>query len=229
MSDTGSGNNAAHFLNNNLHLGRRVQEVGTASLRNYLKLATDWFQLDLSTYNFFLMPISFYHGFEAAVAATPVSHPDQSQKLLRYLDTLEEQDDATATQHVALRLETKLVRGNSSSTVAFRWTDDPAAPAVTVREEDILKNYPLTVHDLTTMLKARYTNFLVNQEYHALRKKLEQDKKYSIKRILNPSNPKSSSQRFFNANIIQEFDGHYKRRKKPGPGQQTKANAALAS
>jgi hypothetical protein len=58
--------NSAHFVNKDLYLGRRVLEVGTASLRNYLLLATEWFQIDLSEYNFFLMPISFYHGFEAA-------------------------------------------------------------------------------------------------------------------------------------------------------------------
>ena len=38
--------NAAHFLNKDLYLGRRILEIGTASLRNYLCLATEWFQLD---------------------------------------------------------------------------------------------------------------------------------------------------------------------------------------
>jgi Protein of unknown function (DUF3644) len=62
--------NAAHFMNKDLYFGRRVLEIGTASLRNYLLLAQEWLQLDLSNYNFFLMPISFYHGFEAAVPAS---------------------------------------------------------------------------------------------------------------------------------------------------------------
>jgi hypothetical protein len=57
--------NAAHLINKDPYIGRRVQEVGTASLRNYLLLTASWFKLDLSQYNFFLMPISFYHGFEA--------------------------------------------------------------------------------------------------------------------------------------------------------------------
>ena len=34
--------NAVHFVNKDLYLGRRILEVGTASLRNYLHLATDW-------------------------------------------------------------------------------------------------------------------------------------------------------------------------------------------
>ena len=92
--------NAAHFVNKDLYLGRRVLEVGTASLRNYLQLVTEWFQIDLSMYNFFLMPISFYHGFEAAEPVSLSSYPDQIQRLLKYLDQLEEQD-LEGSQHVA--------------------------------------------------------------------------------------------------------------------------------
>lgn len=207
--------NAAHFLTKDLYIGRRVQEVGTASLRNYLMLAAEWFQLDLSTYNFFLMPISFYHGFEAAEPASRAHYPNQVQRLLAYLDSLEDQDTAEdSKQHVALRLETKLVRGKDTAAVAFRWTDDPSAPALTVREEDLLKNYPMTYRDLANTMKRRYTNFLENKQFHRLRIGLEKENKFSIVRLLNPANPNSSRQRFYNPNILQEFDKHYERKKK---------------
>jgi len=207
--------NAVHFINKDLYLGRRILEIGTATLRNYLFLATEWFQLDLSTYNFFLMPISFYHGFEAAEPATRVHYPEQVQRLLSYLDALENQPvDEAAKQHVALRLETKLVRGKDTASVAFRWTDDPSAPAITVREEDILKNYPMTYRDLASTMKRRYEDFLENKTFHKIRRVLEKDHKYVIVRLLHPSNPNSSRQRFYNPNILQEFDKHYICRKK---------------
>jgi hypothetical protein len=207
--------NAAHFINKDLYLGRRILEIGTASLRNYLLLATEWFQLDLTKYNFFLMPISFYHGFEAAEPATRAHYPEQIQRLLAYLDGLEEKpEEEGATQHVALRMETKLVRGKDTSAIAFRWTDDPNAPAITVREEDIFKNYPLTYRDLANTLKRRYDNFLENKSFHKVRQALEKDSKYVIVRLLHPANPTSSRQRFYNPNILQEFDRHYARRKK---------------
>lgn len=208
--------NAAHFVNKDLYLGRRVLEIGTASLRNYLSLATEWFQLDLSEYNFFLMPISFYHGFEAVEPATRAHYPEQIQRLLTYLDQLEESENAEEDvgQHVALRLETKLVRGKDVCSVAFRWTDDPTAPVLAVREEDALKNYPLTYRSLANVLKRRYSNFVENRAFHKLRKELEKDKKFAIVRLLNPENPRSARQRFYNANILQAFDKHYERRKK---------------
>ena len=207
--------NAAHFITKDLYIGRRVLEIGTASLRNYLYLATEWFQMDLAGYNFFLMPISFYHGFETAEPASRAHYPEQIQKLLTYLDSLEEGEaEEDAKQHVALRLETKLVRGKDACSVAFRWTDDPSAPVLTVREEDILKNYPMTYRDLANTMKRRYGNFLENRDFHKLRKDLEKEKKYAIVRLLHPNNPKSSRQRFYNANILQEFDKHYAHRKR---------------
>ena len=207
--------NAAHLLNKDLYLGRRVLEIGTASLRNYLHLATEWFQLDLSQYNFFLMPLSFYHGFEAAEPATRAAYPEQVRKLLSYLDALQETDNgAEGTQHVAMRIETKFVRAKDASSVAFRWTDDPDAPAIIVHEEDLMKNYPLKYAQLTDLLKRRYSNFMITAKYHKIRREVEKDRKYAIERLLDPSNPKSSRQRFYNANIVHEFDKHYKLRSK---------------
>ena len=207
--------NAAHFITKDLYIGRRVLEIGTASLRNYLLLATEWFQLDLSRYNFFLMPISFYHGFETAEPVTRDCYPQQIQRLLSYLDSLEQSDCADEeNQHVALRLETKLVRGKDASSISFRWTDDPTAPAVRVREEDVLKNYPFTYRELACMMRRRYEDFLENGHFHQIRQELEKETKHVIERRLDPRNPNSSKQRFYNANILQEFDKHYRRRKK---------------
>jgi hypothetical protein len=206
---------AAHFFIKDLYLGRRILEVGTASLRNYLLLATEWFKMDLSRYNFFLMPISFFHGFEAAEPASRATYPTQVQKLLTYLDAIESQDIETEShQHVALRIQTQLVRGKGDSAVAFKWTDDPTAPAITVREEDILKNFPLTYDSLTKFLRARYSNFLVNDGYRRIRKTLEEDPKLCKRRELEPGNPRTSVKRFYSSNIIKEFDKHYQLVKK---------------
>ena len=208
--------NAVHLLNKDLYLGRRVLEIGTASLRNYLSLSTEWFQLDLTAYNFFLMPLSFYHGFEAAEPVTRAAYSEQIKRLLDYLDVLEKTDNETeGTQHVAMRIETKFVRAKDASAIAFRLTDNPNAPAIAVREEDFLKNYSFTYRKLTDALKRRYSDFVENIEYHKIRRQLEKEQKHSIQRTLDPSNPKSSRQRFFSPNIIHEFDKRYKIRAKP--------------
>jgi hypothetical protein len=207
--------NAAHLINKDLYIARRVQEIGTASLRNYLLLASEWFKLDLSQYNFFLMPISFFHGFEAAEPATRADYPVQIQKLLAYLDAREANDtEDTGDQRVALHIETKLVRGKDAAAVEFRYTENPNAPAIAIRLEDILKNYPYTYDLLTATLDERYSDFVVNAKYHKIRRALDPERKFCFPHPLNPTKPQGACQRLYNANVIQEFDKHYTRRKK---------------
>jgi len=44
--------------------------------------------------------------------------------------------------------------------------------------------------------------------------RIEGEKKFSVIRALDPRNPKSAKQRFYNPNILGEFDKHYKKRTK---------------
>jgi hypothetical protein len=203
---------SAHFIHKDLHLGKRVLEVATASLRNFLVLTGEWFQIDLSRYNFFLMPLSFYHGFEAITATSISKQPDQVKRLIAYLDKLVQESPETGSKHVALTIETKFVRAKEASAIAFRWTDNPDAPAVKLSEEDVLRNYPMTYRELTELLRRRYVDFREAEKYHQLRRKIEQEKKYCITRALDPRNPKSSRQRFYNTNIVAEFDRHFTKR-----------------
>jgi hypothetical protein len=209
---------SAHFLNKDLYFGRRILEIGTASVQNFVGLVTEWFQIDLTRYNFFLMPLSFYHGFETAAAISISSYPEQVRRLIEYLDFLNDSQKEVSgqhqRQHFSLCLETQLVKSKGASGTEFRWTDDPNAPAVALREEDFRKNFPWTYRVLTENLKKRYADFLENNSYHNVRKPLENDKKLVTMRLLNPNNPKSSKQRFYNPNIVQHFDKHYSRRSK---------------
>lgn len=206
--------NSAHFVNKDLNFGRRVLEFGTASLQNYLRLVTEWFGFDLSRYNFFLMPLSFYHGFESVVAASISRYTEQESRLLSYLESLESELDAADDDAVSMHIKTTLTRGKTDDALAFRWTDDATAPAISITEEDILKNYTLDYRRLTTQLRRRYTDFVENADYHRVRKALEVQKKYCIERLLDPGNPRSSKKRFYNSNILVEFDSYYTKRKK---------------
>ena len=141
-----------------------------------------------------------------------------TRRSIEYLDALSEgqapDDSGPSRQNFSLRLETRLIRGKDAQTMAFRWTDDPSAPAVSLREEDVLRNNPWTYRDLTTNLRKRYSDFIENGDYHRLRRPLEKNKKLVLTRSLNPDSPTSSKQRIYNANIVSEFDKHYQRRTK---------------
>jgi hypothetical protein len=198
--------NAVHFVNGDLELAKRVLEIGTASLKNYLRVSADWFNVDYSKYNFFLMPISFFHGFELI---QPVPRSEASQRFLEFLSQVDQEGDADSPHHVTLTIETKVVKAKGAEGVAVRWTNDPAAPAMRIREEDLLERYPYDFADLVAKLRERYSDFKQDARFFKLKSPLESDAKYCRVRYLDPKNPKSGSKKFFSPETFKVFDLHY--------------------
>lgn len=56
--------NAIHFMNVSKLFEKKFLEFGTSSLKSYVNMVNNWFEYDLSQYNFYLMPISFFHNHE---------------------------------------------------------------------------------------------------------------------------------------------------------------------
>jgi hypothetical protein len=100
-----------------------------------------------------------------------------------------------------------MVNANSGVPSVLQLTTDPTAPAV--REETILKDYPLSYLKLIDILSKRYSNFKLDREFYALKRKFMADPKYSRPRYLDPSNPNSSKKDFYSLNIVFQFDKHY--------------------
>lgn len=203
--------NAVHFLNKGFDMSKLVQEIGTANLRNYLALFRRWFGTDLSVYNFYLMPLAFV-GHPTQVEAVTLN--SEERKLIKFFreriaaDGGVEEDEYS----VALRVDVKFARSKYSAAQKVVVTNDPDATPVTLSEEDIRDRYPWDYQILTTRLKSRYSDFLQNQRYHQIRKPLEEDDRYCLKRYLDPAKKKGIGKCFYNANIIAEFDKHYTRK-----------------
>jgi hypothetical protein len=203
--------NCVHLVCTDLALAKSVLEIGTAAVKNYMSLATRWFAVDFGKYNFYLMPMSFFHGFEAAASiAAPTS--EQSRRFLDYLATVEESPDLGAAHSVLLRLETKIVKGKGGDGIAVRWTNDSNAPAMAVREESLLETYPYDNADLAKKLKERYVDFKQDASYQKYKAPLLDDPKYCRRRLYNPKRPKSGSKNFFSSEVFKVFDLHYQKR-----------------
>lgn len=211
--------NAIHHMNAHLGLSARVQEIGTASLRNFMVLAQEWFDYDLSKYNFFLLPMSFHHQADI-VESFSVSPPNKQMKnMLSYLSRVEHQfpSDEGKEYNITLRVDTRFVRSKTDAALKVQFSDDPNAPKVTITEEEALQKYPLDYHDLLDKLKKRYSDFVQNNNFYAIKKEIvENDKlnKLSHTRLLDPKNPKSGKKTFYSSNILKEFDEYYTKNKK---------------
>jgi len=203
--------NAVHYFNASPQLAKRVLEIGTASVKNFIELARRWFQIDLSNYGLYLMPIGFVAapGTATAIPATP-----DEGRLVRYLAEVIQasRSDEDRDFNVALEVNLSFKRAPSDTIAAIAVTTDPSAPKVTLSEEDIRKTYPWDYAELTRRLRTRYSDFKAAEKFHEIRKPLTSDPRYVRTRYLDPGNPKSGKKDFYNANIVGEFDKHYTRR-----------------
>ena len=166
--------NAVHFINKDQNFARRIQEIGAAALSNYVAASAEWYGLDLSEYNFFLMPMTFHPPAE--LTSTAANRNVQMQNLVDHLVTVRNgfQSDENSVYSVALSIVVKFTRSSANSDIAVRWTDEQNAPAFTVTEEDrIGRQYPLTYADVVNGCRSKYRNFKQNRRFNAIMKDLQ--------------------------------------------------------
>lgn len=209
--------NAIHFINKDFDLKKKIHELGTACLKNYLHYIRQWFAVDLSEYHLFLMPIAFLHNISSAKG---INTNSAEKNVLSYVTSIEgEVDDDIANDcNLTLNIDVKVSKTSSNRAQKVRISNDPDAVKVRLSEETVREQFPWDFRILTNRLKVRYSDFKENNTYHALRKPLEKNPKLCSPRFLDPGNPKSSKKNFYNSNILKEFDKHYKRANKSSKG-----------
>lgn len=203
--------NSIHFINDDINIAIKIQELGTASLQNYLHLVNEWFGNVLAKYNFYLMPISFFRDFQHAAG---IALNTNEKNVLNYIKKSEEKYDEKdlGNYNLTLRIDLKFQKVKSTTGIPVSITNDPTATLVQLSEEDISDKYPWNYDVLNTRCIKRYSDFKINGKYHEIRKKFESEQKYAYQRLLDPSNPNSSKKIFYNSNILKEFDQHYEKK-----------------
>jgi hypothetical protein len=203
--------NAIHFHNVGRDLHKRVQQVGAAALRNFAFAAKAWFECDLSDYQFALMPVAFETPAGTIQTVFASDTKGAAAKVAKLLAERELQFpfEANKPYNVGVEVELKFVRRADDRSMPIKIAPhDPNAIAVTISEEDALRNYPWAYRDLCRALR-KQPNFKENELFHKIRKPLEEDARYCRVRQLDPRNKKSSKQRFYNPNIVGEIVKHY--------------------
>jgi hypothetical protein len=197
---------AVHFYNKSTVFAVRLQEVGSASVRNYAKTAQVWFEVDFTKYNFYLMPLAFVKNQEPADA---LLLSKEEKNLAAFISSLETANDPKADFSVSISIELKFLKSKADDAIKVQVTNDPSAPKVQLTEEHLKDKYPLNYAALTKACRNRYTDFMLNQKYHALRLPLKTDQRYCHVKKLDPDNPKSSKQEWFSRAVFNVFDIHY--------------------
>lgn len=200
--------NSVHFVNPSFELQKRVLEIGTAAVKNFLVLAKQWFSLkELAKLNLLLMPIGFLPSANSAAA---VAVDTDERQLLDYIGKLLVNQTPDPAFNVALELDIQLKRSAAPGAMKVQVvTGDPTAQKVVLTEEQVQARYPWTYDELVKQLRARYSDFKVHPKFHGIRKPLLADPKFGHSRKLDPGNPRTNTKPFFNPHILTEFDKHY--------------------
>ncbi len=205
--------NSIHFYNESKLFEKKLLEIGTANLKSYVTVVNEWFDYDLSQYNFYLMPISFFHPYE--MESFSIESEDQQHKnLLEYIAKKESEfpSNENAKHNISLQLETKFVRSKSVDALNIRRTNDENAD-MTVKvdsEDEFRRKWPWDyTNELKPRLKERYLDIKFDQYFRGLMRQLERDKRYCNVRYLDWNNPKSQKKKFYSTQILEEFDKYY--------------------
>jgi Protein of unknown function (DUF3644) len=185
--------NAVHLQNKSPGLKKRVHELGSGALRNFANAASTWFGKDLSEHNFFIMPLAFetpegvlktaFNAREKGAVGRLVKLISEQQAAIPF--------DPARSFNVGVQIEMRFVRTISPDAIAVRLgPPTPGAIPITVTEEQALAAFPWEYRKLCGQLAKRYSDFLVNEKFHALKRKLEKDPRFCKVRLLDPEKPK---------------------------------------
>lgn len=205
--------NAIHFLNKEPFFQKKILEIGTANLKSFVKVCNNWFDYDLNKYNFYLMPISFFHSFEMESFSIN-KQPKQIQNLIAYIiqKEIKYPSDEKNDHNISLKLETKFAKSSNLDALPVQYSKN-AKIKIKVDAEAVFKNkYPMDYAGLVLKLEKRYVDFIRNNKFNNIKANLEKNKKYSDKRFLDFIRQAGSSKKYYSTEIFKEFDKYYNKK-----------------
>jgi hypothetical protein len=194
--------NAVHFYNKSCLFSQRLQEVGSASVKNYVSAIKDWFDQDLSEFNFFLMPLSFV---AAPSTVDGIMLSKEEANIVKYINWADSGNDPGDKYSVAVNINVTFSKSKVKDALLVQLSSDPSATPITLTEEQIRQKYQFTYDELIKECKRRYTGFKLDREFFAVKRDLEANSKFAKTRLLDPGNPKSSKKMFYSEAIFVEL------------------------
>ena len=79
-------------------------------------------------------------------------------------------------------------------------------------DDQIRERYPLDYQMLTQRCRERYSDFVLNNDYHKVRRIYETDLRYAYARYLDPAKKTSGKKIFYSEAILSQLDKHYAKR-----------------
>lgn len=201
--------NSVHYLSASTGLALQAQQLASASIRNFVVLAKQWFKRDFADSMHLILPLSFLAQTKPADAVAVSADEGRLIKHLKELSAFKSGEDSAYA--VAVRIELKLEKSSAPSVAKVQISKDADAIKVTLSEQDIREKYPWDYKELCKRLRKRYSDFKEDNRFHGIRKPLLSDERFAKPRFLDPGNPKSPKKDFYGSNVLNIFDAHYRK------------------
>lgn len=131
---------SVHFYNRNNLFAIRLQEVGSACVKNFVQATKSWFNYDLTKYNFYLMPLAFVNS---GSDMNLIELNKEEANLVRYISLLDAANDPNSDYSVSVNVELNFSKSKAKDALDVQITNDPNAPRVRLSEEQLKNQYPL--------------------------------------------------------------------------------------
>lgn len=194
--------NAIHFVNDDRDLALQVHEIGTASLVNYVATLSEWFDRDLGSSRFSILPLSF----EPASKVTSVKprRSRQAANLLAHMERTcaEHAKLSTGRFAVSLRVETTIVGSHSSGATPIKLGKGPDAAKVELTEDELRRRWPFDYAALIKQLSKRIPGFKQDKRFHDEKRARSSDEQYAKDRLLDINNPKSTKKTYYSQAML---------------------------
>ena len=200
--------NAIHFANMG-SISKTLQELGLAAIKNYMSFVkNNGIELDLTKYNFYLMPLAYVDSKLDADAVL-------TDKEYNYISLIKKQiakGGDTGEYDIVISIDIGFKKGTSLESLGIKY--DPDGVPISLTEENLRKQFPLSYDDVCAKSHEIYSDFKQNKNFHTIMKGIKANDKLCHVRKLDMNNPKSAKKPLFNSNVFKELDKHYTRKKK---------------
>ncbi|MBF8456169.1 DUF3644 domain-containing protein [Kaistella sp. G5-32] len=199
--------NAIHF-HNEKEISTELQELGFGCIKNYMNLIKNWnLEIDLSNYNFYLMPLAYV---DSKIEASSIT----TEEVKKYINFVKNKVNNSLDDEytVAISIDIHFKKSNSFESIAMRYAEDGIQ--IKLSEEDIKNRFPMTTKNLTDSAKSRYDNFKQGVDFNKAMKLIKTNKKLCYIRQLDPDNIKTITKPFYSTNIWKELDKIYNKKAK---------------
>ena len=199
--------NAIHFANIS-SISKTIQELGFATIKNYMSFVkNNGIEIDLSKYNFYLMPLAYVDSKINADAVLT----DKENNYIKLIKKQIDEGEETGEYDIVISIDIDFKKGTSLDSLGIKY--DPDGVPITLSEENIRKRFPLSYDEVCEKCRDLYLDFKQNDHFYAIMRGIKADEKLCHVRKLDMNNPKSPKKPLFSSNVFKELDQHYTRKK----------------